>query len=101
MIRISDIKICIDEAPDQDAERRVLHEMILLQLKIGEQELLGSDIYKKSIDARKKDKIFYVYTVDVKVRNEKHVLGRCNRKDMMLAPEIYDAGPRTGQWYGS
>ena len=70
MLRLVGIKIRINKAVDLETEKQALRNKILSSLRINERELLGFTIFKKSIDARKKNKIFYVYTVDVEVHNE-------------------------------
>jgi len=74
MVRLSNIKISISKATDQNEERQALKSIILSELKIDEWELEDFIIFKKSVDARKKNDIYYVYTLDVKVRNEKALL---------------------------
>lgn len=70
MIRISQIKLppaCADtEAALQKKAAKLLHLPV--------PEILALSIVKKSLDARRKPEIFAVYTVDVKVADEKKVL---------------------------
>lgn len=94
MLRLSDLKIGIDEAADSESERQALRNRILSKLKISDKELIDFQIFKKSIDARKKDKICFVYTVDVKLHNEARVLGKHNARGISLAPDLsYKAVP--------
>ena len=88
MIRLSDIKISIDKAADSEMERQALKKKILLKLNIHEQELLDFEIFKKSIDARKKDEIIYVYTVDVKIKNEPKILKKHSSRGLSLTPDM-------------
>ena len=88
MIRLSDIKIRIEQAADPEMERQALRALILSRLRIREKDLLEVIIVKKSIDARKKDDITYVYSVDVEVLNEKRVLGRSGSKAITPAPDL-------------
>lgn len=88
MIRLTDIKIGIEKAFDEDNEAISLRHMILAKLGINERELLGFEIYRKSVDARKKDRIFYVYSVDVRVQNEQRILSRHNSKDLLQTPDM-------------
>jgi len=88
MLRISDIKIRIGKVADFDSEQQALCKAILLKLKIGEDALIHFEIFKKSIDARKKDEIYYVYTVDADVRCEKSILGRLLSKGSTLTPDM-------------
>ena len=64
MLRVSNLKLGIDE------DISLLKKLILKKLKIKENELIKYFIYKESIDARKRGRIDFVYTVDVVVKNE-------------------------------
>ncbi|NPV89237.1 MAG: hypothetical protein HPY50_00495 [Firmicutes bacterium] len=88
MIRIADIKIGITRAADLDVEISALRYSILSRLRIDEPELIDFKIFKKSIDARKKEEITYVYTVDVEVRNESRVQGRYRGRGITPAPDL-------------
>ena len=62
MIRISNIKYPI-ELPEDDLPEHVIK-------KYGLKSIKSFRIYRKSLDARKKSDIHYVYTVDVALENE-------------------------------
>ena len=64
MIQISQIKLKIPHTEKQ------LEDKVIKLLRIRAQELLSLKITKKSLDARKKPELFYVYTVDVSVKKE-------------------------------
>ena len=68
MLRVSNLKLGIDE------NISLLKNLILKKLKIKENELVKYFVYKESIDARKRGRIDFVYTVDVEVKNEKKIL---------------------------
>ena len=68
MLRVSNLKLGIDE------DISLLKKLILKKLKIKENELIKYFIYKESIDARKRGRIDFVYTVDVEVKNENKIL---------------------------
>ncbi len=70
MLRITEIKLPITHADD------ALRPAILKRLGLTDAELIGFSIYKRSTDARKKDAILFIYTVDVEVVNETAVLKR-------------------------
>ena len=99
MIRLSDIKIKIGAAADAVQEQEALRRAVLRKLKIGSQDLYGFTIFKKSVDARRKEDILLVYTVDVRVRKEERFLHRGGLKSIMPAPEgaapkaLYGAEP--------
>ncbi|NLO40484.1 MAG: hypothetical protein GX115_13570 [Ruminiclostridium sp.] len=88
MLRLSNIKIRINEAANIDAEQTVLRKKILSRLRIHEEELKGFTIVKKSVDARKKEDIVYVYTVDIETSQEKKLLAIGEHKDLVQAPEL-------------
>jgi uncharacterized FAD-dependent dehydrogenase len=88
MIRVSNIKVGIEKASTEDQERQALQSAIVSTLGINEKDLIGLDIFKKSIDARKKEQVLFVYTVDVSIRNEKRVLGKHRSGDINPAPEM-------------
>lgn len=67
MVQISQIKLQIPHS-DQD-----LREKTAKLLRIRSQEILSMRILKKSLDARKKPQLFYVYTVDVMVKKEQEL----------------------------
>ncbi len=70
MIRISQLKLEINHSREQ------LVSKICKTLRISESMLIGYQIQKMSIDARKKPQIFYIYVVDVEVNNEKQVISK-------------------------
>jgi uncharacterized FAD-dependent dehydrogenase len=70
MIRISEIRLPIDH--DADA----LRAAVLKRLGIDAGRLLGFTIYKRSYDARKKDAMLFVYSIDAEVDDEPGVLKR-------------------------
>lgn len=65
MIRLKNIKIREDLTEEQVFERAIAKNKIKLD------EVEKWHIYKKSIDARKKDDIHYNYTIDVDLKNKK------------------------------
>lgn len=68
MIRVHDIALRITEPTDK------LFFKICEKLKIDKKELLGYEIYRESIDARKGRALRLIYTVDASVKNEKKLL---------------------------
>ena len=79
-----------------DTEKEILKKKILSKLKISEKELHGFKIFKKSIDARKKDEIFYVYTVDVDINNEEKILRKYSSKGIIPTPDLTYKGVQKG-----
>ena len=64
MLRITEIKLPLDHAPEE------LQAALLHKLGISETDLLGFTVYRRGFDARKRNNIFLVYTLDAEVRNE-------------------------------
>ena len=64
MIRISNIKI------RKDLSENELLEFVLNKYKISKDDILDWSISKKSIDARKKEDVHYVFSLDFKLKNE-------------------------------
>ncbi len=82
MLRVSGIKTTIDQGEED------LKKLLLKKLKISESELIEYSIYKESIDARKKNQLYFVYTVDVKVKNEDKILKKPKLKDVSVTPNM-------------
>ncbi len=70
MLRITDIKLPIDH------EEGALKAEILKHLGVSAEALVSFSIFRRSVDARKKNAILYIYTVDVELKNEPTLLKR-------------------------
>lgn len=81
MIRIRQILIDVNEYTFDK-----LKDRICSRLKINDLDLTGFSISKQSIDARRKDKVYYVFEVDVSLENEEIILNRNKDKDIFLTP---------------
>ena len=68
MLRLTEIKLPLDHAPD------AIRAAALKRLKIDDGELLSYAIFRRGYDARKRADIHLVYSLDVDVRNEAAVL---------------------------
>ena len=82
MIRVRQINVSLDENEEE------IIKQCAKKLRIKKEEINEFEIVKKSIDARDKNKIFYSYEIDVKVKNENIVLKRNKSKDVLKAPNI-------------
>ncbi len=71
MIRISQIKLT---AAQSGNEMKLLSQKVCEILHIKAEQLQKIEIIKKSMDARKKPKLFYIYSVDATVLNEAEIL---------------------------
>lgn len=81
MIRISQIKIPLTGKVTDAAVEKQLTERAAKLLRADRADILALSIVRRSIDARKKPALFFVYTVDVEVRNEARLLKRLNGKE--------------------
>jgi len=70
MLRISELKLSLDHAPEE------LPAAIAARLGVGAADLLGWSVWKRAHDARKKAAILKVYIVDAEVKDEAAVLKR-------------------------
>lgn len=77
MLRINQIKMGLSHNNDD------LRKKVLKILKISPDKLLDFQIIRKSIDARDKSSIKYIYTVDVSVKDEKSTLQKVDNKYVM------------------
>jgi len=70
MIRITELRLAIDHAPE------ALEAAIVRFLKITPKDLISYAVFKRSYDARKNVALAFIYTVDVSVKDEALVLKR-------------------------
>ncbi|MHB8743298.1 MAG: NAD(P)/FAD-dependent oxidoreductase [Sulfuricaulis sp.] len=70
MLRLTEVKLSLDHGEDE------LKAVILRTLGIPESELLGYHIRRRGYDARRTDRIVFVYTLDVAANNEATLLKR-------------------------
>lgn len=64
MYRIENIKI------REDLGKEELIEFICKKYRISKEDIISWSIYKKSVDARDKNDIFYNYTIDIETNNK-------------------------------
>jgi uncharacterized protein len=74
MLRVTDISLPIDHKPED------LGEAIATILGVPAHEMRSYEIVRKAIDARKRDHIVFVYSVDVDSRREAAILDRLGKK---------------------
>lgn len=82
MIRIRQIKI-----PVLEDSSEILLSKISSLLKVNEADIISYFIRKKSIDARDKNDIYYVYEVDIDILSEKQILKKNKSKDIFISPK--------------
>ncbi len=64
MLRLTDIKLPLDHGPD------ALKAAILKKLRLPAEALIDWRVFKRAHDARNRNAIFYIYTVDVALKDE-------------------------------
>ena len=88
MIRVQNIKLNLDE-PLQALPRKICKA-----LNIKESDILGYKIFKEAIDARKKNDIKLVYTIDVETTKEEKLL---SKSGVMKADSMEYVFPSKGE----
>ena len=86
MIRINEIKLSLDE------EETLLKAKASKILKINEKYIKTLTIFKKSIDARRKDDVHFSYSVDVEIAlDEEQIVRKCKSgKATVVKPYSYE-----------
>lgn len=99
VIHIGQLKIPVEkvmaEASKQDlkkgiisaGETAVIKRYIEKKLKIKQSDIKEFTVLKKSVDARKKEQIFFIYQVDICSDNEKKILSRYKKNDVTIKNE--------------
>jgi hypothetical protein len=88
MLRLTQIKLPLDY------NEASLKAAIIDRLGIAPDELLGVTIFRRGYDARKRSDIFFIFTLDVEIKDESTVLKRLQAKgkgkntDVGLTPEM-------------
>jgi len=85
MLRITEIKLPVENAQSLTHQADEIKAALLKRLEIPESELIHFDIFKRGVDARKSHAILYVYSLDVEVKNEAKILAKF-RKDAHIKP---------------
>ena len=84
MIQIRQIKLPVDHDDDS------LRNAVLKNLRIDATDLVGLEVFRRSVDARKKDTrgVVFIYTVNATVRGEESVLKRAAKNpNVVPAPD--------------
>ena len=89
MLRIHDIKLPIEHTAE-DVKKKAAKA-----LRVSPEQFKSFQITGKSLDARQKKDIVYVYAVDVKIANESQYLNRKNVKLVEQSPYIAKHFPIT------
>ena len=91
MVKIQQIKLPVS-CTKEDLENKIKK-----LLKISSNDLISWNIRRQSLDARRKPKLFFVYTVEVAVKKEKQVLKRVNNKNIMSTTPVKFSYLKTGK----
>ena len=83
MLRISQLKLPVTHTQEQ------LEKKLLKMLRISRKDLGQYYIRKRSLDARKKPELYYVYSIDVEVKNEERVLKSMKGKVQKVSSRPY------------
>lgn len=83
MIRITELSLPLDHPAD------ALRKAIVKRLHIGDADLLGFTVFKRSYDARRKNSaITFIYIIDLAARDEAAILKRlANDRHVSAAPD--------------
>lgn len=81
MIRIQQLKLPVTHTQEE------LEQKIRKTLKIGKHDLQEIELLRRSIDARKKSELKYVYQLDVKVKDENAVLRKA-KNNQIVRPSV-------------
>ena len=89
MLRITEIKLPVENAPSLTHEMDTIQEALLKRLQISATDLIGFSIFKRGVDARKSNNILYVYSLDCEVKNEAKLLAKFAKDThIKTAPDI-------------
>lgn len=92
MLRIRQIEVPIDSE-----QEKMIRKKCSKILGVREDEIVGLKINKKSLDARKKPFLYYVYEVDVSVVREEKILSKTRNRDVFQMPEEVYHFPNQGE----
>ncbi|WP_105615930.1 NAD(P)/FAD-dependent oxidoreductase [Vallitalea okinawensis] len=84
MIRLQQVKLPIDHTVED------LENKIRKLLRINKQTDMRYKIYRRSLDARKKDQLSYVYHIDVYVSNEEYYQKKKIKNLVVLKEQFYE-----------
>ncbi len=79
MIRILQCKCRVDD-------KRSMQQLAADYLKVPRERIRHVDIHKRSIDARKKQEVFYVYCLDVEASGEREILRKNEKRGVVKRP---------------
>ena len=84
MIRVNNIHIPLDY------DDNIIRNKISKELRIDKKSILSTSIFRRSIDARKKDNIFFLCSIDIELNtNEENILKKC-KNALKVTPYEYN-----------
>lgn len=90
MIRVNNIHIPLDY------DDNIIKTRVSKELRIDKKSISGISIFRRSIDARKKDNIYFLCSIDVELNiNEDSILKKCKNASK-VTPYVYE----TQKWNG-
>lgn len=81
MIRVRQVSVNVDKSSIEDIKNNTAKK-----LKINPNDILNLSINKESIDARYKPDLYYIYEVDIEVKNENAILKKNKSNDILRTP---------------
>ena len=92
MIRINQVKLPVEQTTEE------LHKKVQELLKY--KGSMDVEIVKRSLDARKKPQLFYVYMLDVTIpeKEERKLLKRCRSSQIQKVEPVKNGTCRTVLW---
>lgn len=88
MLRIQNIKVPIEKAKNKEEERRAILDQIIKKTGSQRDQIRNVSIYRKSIDARKKNEIFFVYACDFESGQEDRLLKKARKLSLIRTPDM-------------
>ena len=92
MIRVSELKLPVT------GNQKALEKKLAKALRVPVEEIKAYRIFKRSLDARKKDNIHYAYVVDAEVKNENKILEKNKDKHISKTPDLAYHLPKGGNY---
>ncbi len=97
MLRITEIKLPVENAPSLTHEMDTIQAALLKRLQIPAADLISFSIFKRGVDARKSNNILYVYSLDCEVKNEAKILAKFAKDAHIKAAPDTEHKPVTHQ----
>ncbi len=79
MLRLTNVQLDLNHQPEE------LQQAVLATLQITEQQLLNFSVFKRGYDARKKNKIILIYTLDVDTNCNAELLAKHEKNQLIKA----------------